>query len=104
MNKIMLWLFYAIVLGLGAWVLIDNPGTVSITWFDYVVETSVAFCIALLLALILAVHLILFPFRWLRWIRVSMERKRFTRFKEILIEILSNVLCNNLSVNNDLIN
>ena len=99
----MVWFIYAIVLTLGAWVLIDNPGTVSIVWLDYVIETSVAFCVALVFALIIAIHLILFPFRWLRWIKMSLEKKRFIHFKETLIEILSNILCNNLSENEELI-
>ena len=74
MYKLLVWLIYALVFACGAWVLVANPGFVSITWFGYVVETSVAFCFGLILALILAVHLILFPFRWIRWIKNSFEK------------------------------
>lgn len=103
MQKLMILLFYIVVLAFGVWELTENPGSVSITWYGYVIETSVAFCIALIIALTLAIHLILFPFRWVRSIKASLERKRFNRFKDLLIEALSNVLCNNLSENEDLI-
>ncbi|MBO5997553.1 MAG: hypothetical protein J6P93_03410 [Alphaproteobacteria bacterium] len=103
MYKLLVWLIYALVFACGAWVLVANPGFVSITWFGYVVETSVAFCFGLILALILAVHLILFPFRWIRWIKNSFEKRRFEKVKDLSIKILSNILCNNLADNAELI-
>ena len=103
MNKLILYFLYAVILAFATWVLSQNPGSVSITWFGYVIETSVAFCFGLILVLILAIHLILFPFRWIHSIKISLEKKRLAKSKDILVKILSNVLCNEFDENVKLI-
>ena len=62
MSKLILWLVCAVAAIFGVWGLMNNPGTVSITWFGYVLETSVAFCFGLLACICLIIYLILSVF------------------------------------------
>ena len=79
MTKFILWLCCAVLLIFGVNVLIDNPGFVSISWFGYIIETSVAFCIGLVFTFIFVFYLIAFPKRWLIWIRQNLEKKRLKK-------------------------
>lgn len=103
MSKLILWLTCAVACIFAVWGLMDNPGSVSITWFGYVLETSVAFCIGLFACIVLIIYLISFPKRWVRWIKVKLEKKKTTKNKELLIQILTNIVCKDFSANNTLI-
>ena len=93
MSKLILWFACAVALIFGVWALMDNPGTVQVTWLGYVMETSVAFCLGLIACFMLIIYLVLFPRRWLRWIRKKLETKRSVKTNEMLIQILTNILC-----------
>lgn len=103
MSKLILWLVCAVAAIFGVWGLMNNPGAVSITWFGYVLETSVAFCIGLIACICLIIYLILFPRRWLRWIKGKLETKKAIKNKELLLQILTNVVCGDLKANEALI-
>lgn len=103
MTKLIFWLAGAIALIAAGWGLLENPGLVSIEWFGYVLETSVAFCLGLIFVFALAVYFILFPYRWVHWIKTKFEKKHSLRAKETLLQILINILCNNLDANTKLI-
>ncbi len=103
MTKLILWLVCAVALIFATYGLMEHPGFISVQWLGYVMETSVAFCIGLIFALALAIYLVLFPFRWIRRIRSSLERKRVKQSKNILVQILTNILCDDLSPNAKLI-
>ena len=103
MLKLILWLVCAVIAIFSVHGLMNNPGTVSITWFGYVLETSVAFCVGLLACISLFIYLILFPKRWLRWIKEKLEVKKSIKHKELLTQILSNVVCGDLKENEVLI-
>ena len=76
----------------GDW-LAQNNGSVQITWLGYVVETSVSFCVLILLVAILIVYLILFPFRWLDRVRSFFHKREEEKAQLLMGQILTNIFC-----------
>ena len=86
----------------GSW-LAQNAGFVKIVWCGYVVETSVSFCIALVLCILLFIYLLTFPFRWLDGIRSLLSNKKDEKAQILLGQILTNIFCNETQENGKLI-
>ncbi len=86
----------------GSW-LAQNAGIVKIVWFGYVVETSVAFCIAILLCILLLTYLLAFPFRWLDSIRSLLTNRKNEKAQILLGQILTNIFCHETQKNEKLI-
>lgn len=86
----------------GQW-LAQNAGFVQIIWLGHVVETSVSFCIALVLCAALIVHLLLLPFRSLDKIRTFLSNRKSEKAQLLLGQILTNIICNDTSTNDKLI-
>ena len=103
MSKLIVWLSCIVAIIFSIYVLMDNPGFVSITWFGYVIETSVAFCLSLLAILFFSIYLIRIPKRWINLIKASLKNKRAIKNKALLVQILSNILCKDFKPNEKLI-
>ena len=86
----------------GCW-LAENAGFVKIVWFGYVIETSVSFCIAFLLCILLIIYLLTFPFRWLDSIREVLSNRKNEKAQILLGQILTNIFCGKTQENEKLI-
>jgi HemY protein len=88
MINLLLFLFFIACASLAATFVVENPGTVEMRWFDYQIETSVAFIIfAILATAILIVFLTLF----IRLIFAApsrfFERRNVKQLKEGITEL-----------------
>ena len=76
MAQFLRFFIYVMILGVLALWLMDNPGMVTLTWFGYEVKTSVAFVIALLICIFLAIYILRMPVKFIRWVKKSFDAQK----------------------------
>ena len=93
MAQFLRFFIYVLILGVLALWLMDNPGMVTLTWFGYEVKTSVAFVIALLICIFLAIYILRMPVKFIRWVKKSFDAQKEKSKENMLVQILNAIAC-----------
>lgn len=107
MARILHFLIYVLILGVLTLWLMDNPGTICLTWLGYEIETSVAFTIALFLCLFIAIYILRLPVKFIRWVKKSFDVQKEKNKENMLVQILNaiaggdEILCQKLAAKLD---
>ena len=89
MKKVLIFLLFALVFILLSLWLVDHPGTITVSWLDYEITTSVAVLLAFIAFIFLVVYILRIPFLFVRWIRRSLIRQKQKRRENIMLQVLN---------------
>lgn len=91
MKKFLIFLICILILSLFSLWLMENPGTVVISWIDYEITTSMAALIAFIVFISVIIYILRLPVLFIHFIKRSLVHQK-QKNKEILLQQILNAI------------
>ena len=91
MKKFLIFLICVLILSLFSLWLMENPGTVVISWMDYEITTSMAALIAFIVFISVIIYILRLPVLFIHFIKRSLVHQK-QKNKEILLQQILNAI------------
>lgn len=91
MKRFIIFILLIIIFGLIGWMLKDNAGTLSITWFGYQITTSMVVALSCIILLFCLFYILRLPLLFIGWIKTLLLKNK-QKTKDVILEQILNAI------------